>query len=88
MPYIKQDERTPFFKSLENLPEFNSAGHLNYYLTKVVHKYLDDRRGENYSANYQAMNDVMGALEGCKLELYRQKIAPYEDIKIAENGNV
>jgi hypothetical protein len=31
---------------------------------------------------------VIGALENCKMELYRRKIAPYEDIKIEENGDV
>jgi hypothetical protein len=30
----------------------------------------------------------MGVLESAKLELYRRKIAPYEDDKIAENGDV
>jgi hypothetical protein len=38
--------------------------------------------------NYQHFNDVLGALEGAKLELYRRRIAPYEDTKIVENGDV
>jgi hypothetical protein len=31
---------------------------------------------------------MIGALECCKLELYRMLIAPYEDAKINENGGV
>jgi hypothetical protein len=31
---------------------------------------------------------MIGALECCKLELYRMMAAPYEDDKIAENGGV
>ena len=30
----------------------------------------------------------MGALECAKLELYRRVAAPYEDVKIMENGDV
>jgi len=30
----------------------------------------------------------MGALEGAKLELYRRKVAIYEEEKIKENGDV
>ena len=30
----------------------------------------------------------MGVLECCKLEFYRRVAAPYEDIKIEENGDV
>lgn len=38
--------------------------------------------------SYQTYNDIMGALEGAKLELYRRKIGIYEDKKIEENGDV
>lgn len=33
-------------------------------------------------------SEIIGALECCKLELYRRIAAPYEDIKIGENGDV
>jgi hypothetical protein len=59
-----------------------TAGELNYLLTKTVLEYLGKK------PNYQLFNDALGALEGCKLELYRRKVAPYEDIKIEQNGDV
>jgi len=34
------------------------------------------------------INAIIGALECAKLELYRRVAAPYEDDKIAENGDV
>ena len=37
---------------------------------------------------YQTFNDVTGALENAKLEIYRRMVAPYEDEKIVENGDV
>ena len=79
MPYIKQAdrERVDLGWTLEN------AGELNYLFTTAAHEYW-----ELNGQNYQAFNDIIGALEGCKLELYRRKVAPYEDKKIEENGDV
>jgi hypothetical protein len=78
MPYIKQPDRDRV--DMMGLPE--NAGELNYAITQLVFKYL------GRVPNYQRYNDVLGALEGAKLELYRRKIAPYEDDKIAQNGDV
>ena len=41
-------------------------------------------KGESYS-NYA---ECIAALECAKIELYRRKIAPYEDKKIEENGDI
>lgn len=83
MPYIAQLKRDEFDPEIENLiPE--NAGELNYIFTRIAHEYFHRPMG----GNYQAFNDIIGALEGAKLELYRRKVAPYEDIKIAENGDV
>lgn len=85
MPYIKKENRKKFQGVLNEICDNaapKDAGELNYFLTKIVHSYLNNHEG------YQAANDVMGALEGVKLELYRKVIAPYEDDKILENGDV
>ena len=37
---------------------------------------------------YAEFNEAIGAIECAKLELYRRMLAPYEDRKIAENGDV
>ena len=76
MPYIKQEAR----RRARDNPD--TAGELNFALTKIVHTFLGP------APNYQRFNDAIGALEGCKLELYRRKVAPYEDGKILENGDV
>ena len=39
-------------------------------------------------SNYQAINDIIGALESAKLEFYRRPVAIYEDKKIIENGDI
>ena len=82
MPYIKPERRALLKYFIEKHPPEN-AGELNYLITTLIWKYVS-LKGEKY----QHYNDVMGALEGAKLELYRRKIAPYEDVKIKENGDV
>ena len=84
MPYITQRERDHFLDDgIFPVRPANNAGQLNYQLTELCEKYLYQKR---YS--YQTMNDIIGALEGCKLEFYRRVAVPYEDKKIEENGDV
>ena len=82
MPYIKQERRNAFADP-ENNTEIETSGELNFILTKVVQNYLRHK-----GTSYSTINDVIGALEGAKLEFYRRIVAPYEDTKIKENGDV
>jgi len=58
-------------------------GQLNYLVSKAVNDYLARRK-----LNYKTLNAAVGVLECAKLELYRRIAAPYEDGKLAENGDV
>lgn len=80
MPYIKQ-ERRGILRDFYDQPD--NSGELNFQLTQVVLEYM-----EKHGKSYAAVNDILGALEGAKLEFYRRVAAPYEDRKIAENGDV
>jgi len=42
----------------------------------------------NQGPSYQTINDIIGALEGAKMEFYRRVVVPYEDKKIKDNGDV
>lgn len=59
------------------------AGELNYELTMLCLEYLA-QNGKCYAT----MNDIVGALDSCKMEFYRRVVEPYEDVKIKENGDV
>jgi hypothetical protein len=84
MPYIKQEDRPKFEASIQDLAEkVSCAGDINYVVTKIVQLYLK-KKGKNY-AN---INEIIGALECCKLEAYRRIAAGYEDIKAIQNGDV
>lgn len=89
MPYITKESRDNLDSSLEPLLEILKGaqysltpGEINYVLTKVVHAYLSTE------LNYYRLNSMIGALECCKMELYRRIAVPYEDRKIAENGDI
>ena len=83
MPYISVESREELCYR-----EPLNAGELNYVLTSIVKDYIFSNPETDYQANYQRFNDAIGALEGCKLELYRRLVSPYEDAKIEQNGDV
>ena len=91
MPYITQHRRRcldeQFGDSILDLVDIgkyvDSTGELNYVLTKIVKGYFD-----SHLANYAAINDVLGALDGVKAEFYRRVAVPYEEAKIKANGDV
>ncbi len=60
-----------------------TAGTLNYLFTRLSLEYMKIK-----GLRYQNGNDVMGALEGAKLEFYRRVLSPYEDFTILKNGDV
>ena len=80
MPYIKRDARKKWSIDVDDI---ETPGELNYYITRICIEYTD-----KHGKSYGTFNDIVGALECCKLELYRRAIAPYEDLKIGENGDV
>lgn len=85
MPYIKPEVRAQFRKEADGggNPSTITPGELNYELTWKLTKYI-----EFNGLSYQTINDIIGALESAKLEFYRRVVAPYEDTKINENGDV
>ena len=77
MPYIDAASKIECEK---NGPA--TAGQLNYKITMLLIEYF------NTWGSYQSINDVLGALEGAKMEFYRRIAVPYEDKKIKQNGDV
>ena len=76
MPYIPEEDR--------HGPHIGgTSGELNFAITRLVNDYIMTR-----GLRYRVINDAIGALECAKLELYRRIAAPYENLKIRENGDV
>lgn len=81
MPYITEAQRDELGDYDPRSPQ--NAGELNYLISMLIEQYRD-----TVGESYQTYNDVMGALEGAKLELYRKLIGPYEDAKTLTNGEI
>lgn len=79
MPYISQEAR----KRLDDGGKPENAGELNYAFTRLADDYLVQK-----GLRYANVNEVIGALECAKLELYRRVAAPYEDVKMKETGDL
>lgn len=84
MPYIKLEYRPQFEQDLTalfvNLPE--NPGELNYVITRLISEYW--RRDRKYAT----IAEISGVLSNVESEFYRRIAVPYEDTKIAENGDV
>lgn len=80
MPYIKPEDRVKILLDEENI---STPGELNYFISNLINWYIIQK-----DKSYSTINEVIGVLECAKLELYRRVAAPYEDIKIEENGDV
>lgn len=83
MPYIKQEDRNGFHQALALMPLIHTPGELNYLISKLLFSYA-----HHSGLSYQKINDIIGALEGAKLEFYRRVAVPYEESKIKLNGDV
>lgn len=83
MPYVKQEVRQHLTCTPLSEMEIETPGELNFVLTRVIMQYTN-----RWGIRYEQINDILGALEGAKLEFYRRVAAPYENTKIEENGDV
>ncbi len=84
MPYIKTERRSLFDSHLEACAsQILNEGDFNYCIYKMA-SLLIERIGENY----QNLSMCSSAMEHAKLEWYRKRVAPYEEEKIAENGDI
>jgi len=79
MPYIVGEDR---FIAAETP---TGPGQLNFSITMLIDDYIQRHPD---GLRYHVLNEVVGALECAKLELYRRVVAPYEDKAIAKNGDV
>ena len=91
MPYLQNNDKDSIdnqggidvcekFSAME-ITDF--AGALNYLNDKIVKTWI-----EKNGKKYFIFAVIAGTLVCCILEIYRRLIAPYEDKKISENGDI
>lgn len=90
MPYIVQADRDGIDEYVKPLvlELAGEPGNLNYAISTLCRDYLAVEEHQHGRVRYADLNTVIGVLESAKLELYRRMLSPYEDKKIAENGDV
>ena len=86
MPYIPQKRRSEINNELtivgdQFLPQ--NAGDLNYLVSQFIDNFLVEK-----GLRYAHINEMIGALDCCKMELYRLIAEPYEDDVMEKNGKV
>ncbi|MFK7953107.1 MAG: hypothetical protein AB8B73_09690 [Ekhidna sp.] len=82
MPYIKQEDRDKLDKIVELMKEVDivANGDLNYLMYAYCKRHI--------SPSYNNYKNFIGELNQCATEIERRMLAPYEDEKIIENGDV
>ena len=83
MPYIREE-----FRGIVDSVTPLNPGELNYAFTVLLISYLEGQIRDHHPLDYRLLNDVAGAFELAKAEFVRRAVNPYEDKKIAENGDV
>jgi hypothetical protein len=85
MPYIESREQRIILNGLVRsfMNHGRIHGRLNYFIFKLTKEAIK-QNGESYGA----YKEIIGELECAKQEIYRKLLAPYEDKKIEENGDV
>ncbi len=87
MPYIPREERIELdplidalISKLRNAPLERMDGRLNYVISRLVNGL--------YQPSYFQYNRAVGVLTSVLMEFYRRRVAPYEDRKIEEHGDI
>lgn len=89
MPYVVKSARVVLDEAVTEVTEAvqecirsreGRDGCLNFTISSIINTL--------YDRNYADLNAAIGVLECIKLELYRRVVAPYEDTKIIQNGDV
>ena len=87
MPYILPEDRLKLKPAVDAIvaavDASTTAGDLNYLISVMAKSYIDVK-----GLRYEHLNAVVGALDSCKAEFQRRVVAPYEDSKIEDNGDV
>lgn len=95
MPYIKDSQRDPIessvlipFEAFLETQNGIESGELNFMISSMIDLIALHKKSNKEKVGYDFYNNMLGVLEGVKLEMYRRATAPYEDQKLAANGEV
>lgn len=84
MPYIDSAQRVEFDLAFNRLPERDlTAGQYAYCVWRITQRFLSTWKGKSFAA----FATTVGVLVCIVLEMYRRQVVPFEEEKIAKNGD-
>lgn len=84
MPYILDEDREKFDRSIETLTQIiNAKGDLNYTICELVGRLILKTK-----ISYTQISEWIDGVHGAERELTRRILDPYEVKKMIENGDV
>lgn len=85
MPYTREERRTRQYYAIEELVDIiKDKGDLNHAICELTALVI----AKNGGMGYTNVSKWIDAVNGARKEMERRLLAPYEDIKIVENGDV
>ncbi len=85
MPYTKEEHRIRQYYAIEELSDvINEKGDLNHAICELTALLIAKTGGMGYTN----VSEWIDAVDGARKEMERRLLAPYEDVKIVENGDV
>jgi len=83
MPYIRPAERTKFNNILNEIPEIQTKGELEYCIFKLMKAYMAIRK-----FRYSNLHDVVYAAHHCADEFRRRFLDKRENEAREQNGDI
>jgi hypothetical protein len=83
MPYIKKEDRIKFDRILEQMPNCENKGELEYCIYYLMQKFMQTR-----DVKYSTLHDTTYAAQHCADEFRRRSLDIREDNAKEENGDV
>ena len=83
MPYIKKEDRKHYDKILDDLPDIETKGDLEYIVFKIMKRFMYTR-----DFRYSKLHDCVYAVMHCADEFRRRYLDKREDEAINKNGDI
>lgn len=85
MPYTKEERRVLQYEPIRLLSRFiDDKGDLNHAICELTAMLMLKTGGMSYTN----VSNWIDGVDGARKEMERRLLAPYEDVKIIENGDV
>jgi hypothetical protein len=96
MPYVSEDDREELDACIDRLTScirdikysINNPHDFTIYLGRINYCFSRIISGLMEQPSYNKIAMITGVLENVKQEFYRRIAAPYEDLKIIQNGDI